>query len=132
VRNGKEWSGWRRGRTVSTSDKQVGQLTVRIDNGIVTANFKPVKKIKTPVVLNVAWLGFDLETEIRAGENEGKKLRHDFVSFNTDAMKGSVNSEVYAWRFKTNLAGLPINRGAAFWVTSGDNPTPIQATGGIL
>lgn len=133
LQNGKEWRGWRRNRTVgNTLGKDVGLLTVSISGDIVTANFKPLKKIKKPLVLNVAWLGFDLETEIRAGENEGKKLKHDFVSFNTDAIKGNIDNETHAWKFKTNLAGLPVNRGAAFWVTSGDNPTPIQATGGIL
>ena len=89
-------------------------------------------KINAPIFLNVAWLGFDLETEIRAGENEGKKLIHDFVSFNNDFIKGNVDGDLYTWRFKTNLAGLPANKGAAFWVTSGQNPTPVQATGGWL
>ena len=83
-------------------------------------------------MLNVAWLGFDLETEIRAGENEGKKLKHDFVSFNTEAIKGNIDNKLYTWRFKTNLTGLPVNKGAAFWITSGDDPVPIQATGGWL
>ena len=130
--NGKEWNGWRRGRTVSPSGAQVGQLTVSVSKGVVTASFKPVKKIEKSVVLNVAWLGFDLETEIQAGENEGKKLKHDFVSFNTDARQGNIESEAYTWEFKTNLAGLPANKGAAFWVTIGKDPTPIQAVGGWL
>ena len=132
VSNGKEWNGWRRGRTVSASGNQVGQLTVHVNKDVVTASFKPINIITNPVILNVAWLGFDLETEIQAGENEGKKLKHDFVSFNTDALKGKRVEELYTWKFNTNLAGLPINRGAAFWITSGDNPTPIQATGGRL
>jgi hypothetical protein len=130
--NGREWDGWRRGRTVSASGNLVGKLTVSVSKGVVAASFKPTKIITNPVVLNVAWLGFDLEREIQAGENEGKKLKHDFVSINTDSIKGNVESEAYTWEFKTNLAGLPANKGAAFWVTSGKNPTPIQATGGML
>ncbi len=132
LQNGKEWSGWRRGHTVSGSGKQVGQLTVSVNKGVVTANYKPIKKITNPVVLNVAWLGFDLETEIRAGENEGKKLKHDFVSFNTKAIKGNLDNGLYTWKFKADMKGLPMNKGAAFWVTSGDDPTPVQATGGRL
>ncbi len=90
LQNGKELRGWNRGRAViNRQGENVGRLTVNISKGVVIANFKPVKEIKNSVILNVAWLGFDLETEIRAGENEGKKLKHDFVSFNTDAIKGS-------------------------------------------
>jgi hypothetical protein len=132
VQNGKEWRGWRRGRAVTASGKHVGQLTVSVSKGIVTANFKPVNKITNPVVLNVAWLGFELETEIQGGENEGKKLKHDFVSFNTNAIKGGLDNGLYTWKFKADLKGLPMNKGAAFWITSGDDPTPLQATGGWL
>ena len=133
LQNGKEFRGWNRGRGVKNRlGKSVGQLTVNINDGVVTANFKPVRKIKNPVILNVAWLGFDLETEIRAGENEGKKLKHDFVSFNTETIKGNVDNESHSWKFKVNLKGLPTRSGAAFWVTNGKNPTPIQATGGWL
>ena len=132
VSNGKEWNGWRRGRTVSTSGNQVGQLTVHVNKDVVTARFNPINKITNPVVLNVAWLGFDLETEVRAGENEGKKLKHDFVSFNTNAIKGNIDNDSYTWEFKANTEGLPASSGAAFWVTIGENPTPIQAAGGWL
>ena len=132
VQNGKEWRGWRWGRTLDSPEKEIGQLTVNINKDIVTANFKPVKKFNKSVVLNVAWLGFELETKIQAGENEGKTLKHDFVSINTDTLKGKVVEESYTWKFKANLAGLPISKGAAFWVTSGEDPTPIQATGGRL
>jgi len=133
LQNGKEFRGWNRGRTVNNRlGGNVGQLTVSVNDGVVTANFKPVRKTRNPVILNVAWLGFDLKTKIRAGENEGKTLNHDFVSFNTAAIKGTYNNEMVTWKFKANLKGLPARRGAAFWVTKGKDPTPIQATGGWL
>ena len=133
LQNGKEFRGWNRGRAIKNHvGENVGKLTVSISEGVVTANFKPVKKIINPVNLNVAWLGFDLETEIRAGENKGKKLKHDFVSFNTEFIRGSIDNESYSWKFKANVKDLPARSGAAFWVTKGKNPTPIQATGGWL
>ena len=133
LQNGEEFRGWNRGRGVKNRlGENVGQLTVNVSKGVVTANFQPVKKIKRPVILNVAWLGFDLKTKIRAGENERKTLNHDFVSFNTEAVKGNVDDESYSWKFKANLKNLPARSGAAFWLTNGKNPTPIQATGGWL
>lgn len=133
LRNGKEFRGWNRGHSVNDRPgKNVGQLTVSVNKGVVKANFKPVNKTKNPINLNVAWLGFDLETKIRAGENEGKTLNHDFVSFNTKVIKGTYNDEMVTWKFKANLKDLPARSGAAFWVTYGKNPTPVQATGGWL
>jgi len=133
LQNGKEFRGWNRGRVVNDHlGESVGQLTVTVGDGVVTANFKSVKKIKGLMVLNVAWLGFDLETEIRAGENEGKTLKHDFVSINTGAIKGTTKNGMVTWKFKANVKDLPIRSGAAFWVTNGNNPTPIQAAGGWL
>ena len=34
-------------------------------------------------------------TDAKDGENEGKKLKHDFVSFNTGAIKGNLNNGLY-------------------------------------
>lgn len=133
LQNGKEWPGWFRSRTVKNAlGENVGRLSVTVDKNMVTARFKPEQNISMPVLLNVAWLGFDIETEVRAGENEGKKLIHDFVSYNISTEKGVLKNDAYHWQFKTWVAGLPVKKGAAFWVTSGKNPTPIQATGGWL
>lgn len=131
--NGREWRGWFRSQHIDASpDLKVGQLTVTVDGDMVMANFEPVVNIGDSVYLNVAWLGFDLESQVLAGENEGKKLRHDFVSYHTDTVKGTRARGVYTWQFKANLSDLPNKKGVAFWVTQGKDPTPIQATGGWL
>lgn len=133
LQNGREWRTWFRSRTFNSSlGDKVGRLEVSIKNGAVTASFRPEKEMGSPLTLNVAWLGFDLVTEILAGENEGKTLKHDFVSYRTNEIKGVVEGDTHHWQFNTNAAinNLPGKRGAAFWVTSAKNPTPIQATGG--
>jgi len=133
LQNGREWRGWFRNNQLNTSlGQDVGQLIVNIDQGTVMARYKPVSIIDDPVYLNVAWLGFDLETRVQSGENEGKILRHDFVSYNTSAIKGRVEKEVYTWKFRANVTGLPARKGVAFWVTRGSNPTPVQAIGGWI
>lgn len=133
LQNGKEWRGWFRSRGLNTTlGENVGRLIVAINENVVTAKFRPVKEIREPIILNVALLGFDQEIEIRAGENEGKTLTHDFVSYNTQAIKSVMNDGLYRWQFNIDVSDLPENKGAAFWITTENNPTPIQATGGWL
>lgn len=138
LQNGKEWRGWFSSKQLNaTLGREVGQLAVSIEGGVVMARYTPADIIGDPVYLNTAWLGFELKTEVRAGENEGKTLKHDFVSYNTMAIKGVAEKDAYTWKFKTNVAGLPMadapgKKGVAFWITRGKNPTPIQATGGWL
>jgi hypothetical protein len=133
MQNGKEWRGWSRGRNPKGSgSEKVGKLTVTLLDNSVTASFRPEKETTGTVMLNVAWLGFDLETAILAGENEGKKLTHDFVSMSTDVIQGVLDNNIDTWKFAANIKGLTTIRGAAFWITNGENPTPVQATGGWL
>ena len=133
LQNGKEWRGWFRRHNLNNAlGEKIGQLTVTIMGRVVTASFNPVKEIQDPIFLNFAWLGFDLETRVQAGENEGKTLEHDFVSYDTNTIKGTVKGKTYYWQFDAEIADLPTRKGAAFWVTSGNNPTPLQATGGWL
>lgn len=133
LQNGKEWRGWFRSKHLNAVlGREVGQLAVSIEKGEVKASFTPAEVIGDPVYLNVAWLGFNLETEVQSGENEGRTLKHDFVSYNTNAIKGTPEKDAYTWRFRANVVGLPMKKGAAFWITRGKNPTPVQATGGWL
>src|SRR5256885_11960439 len=50
-------------------------LKVSITNDKVSAAFNAVKNVD----LHVATLGFDLNTKVAAGENNGRNLRQDFV-----------------------------------------------------
>jgi hypothetical protein len=81
----------------------------------------------------MAVLGFDLETKVKAGENDGRVLHHDFVvlGYTHTAMHGASG------RFTAN-ASLPElsvaapRRALAAWVSRKGNPTPLQAAGGWL
>jgi hypothetical protein len=134
LRNGNEWRGWFRNRSLAFSlGAEVGRLEVTIDNDTVTAKFQPARSsTNSPLILNIAWLGFDLVTEVGGGENEGKQLKHDFVSYHTDAKLSSIEDGTHYWRFPlaTPTDFLPKQKGLVFWVTRRGNPTPIQATGG--
>lgn len=134
LRNGNEWRGWFRHRSSAFSlGPEVGQLKVTLNNGTVNAHFLPAhSSAENPLILNIAWLGFGLVTEVGSGENEGKKLKHDFVSYHTDSTLSSVAGGTHYWRvpLETPTEFQPKQKGLVFWITRRGNPTPIQATGG--
>src|SRR6516165_5227160 len=80
VVNGKEWRDWFGGNGMPITSTKVGVLRVSVgDDGKVSATFAPDTMQARPLALNVALLGNDLESDVKRGENSGRKLRHDFV-----------------------------------------------------
>jgi hypothetical protein len=134
VVNGKEWRGWLGGNVTPTSSTKVGVLRVSCgDDGKLSATFVPNTTQSRPLALNVALLGNDLESDVRRGENSGRKLRHDFVAL--QLAKSEMTNQGNLW---TGTVLLSSNAGAdkatavAAWIQSGETAPPIQATGGWL
>ncbi|KZX54925.1 hypothetical protein A3709_07885 [Halioglobus sp. HI00S01] len=75
---GWEWRAWRRGSGVPRSDEVVGALSLVLDSNGFTAQLNSNKLVNN-ARLSVAILGFGLETPVRAGENRGEQLEHEFV-----------------------------------------------------
>ncbi|HYY34882.1 MAG TPA: DUF1223 domain-containing protein [Candidatus Binatia bacterium] len=132
VLNGREWRDWFSGNALPASSKKVGSLRVTLtDDGKVNATFVAESPQPRGLALNVALLGNDLESDVKRGENSGRKLRHDFaaLSFAEIDMKHEANR----W---TGSVTLPKQSGndkpsaLAVWIT--ENAIPIQATGGWL
>jgi hypothetical protein len=132
VVNGREWRDWFSGNALPASSKKIGSLRVTFnDDGKVGATFVAESTQPHALALNVALLGNDLESDVKRGENSGRKLRHDFVVLNL--IKMDMAKEANRW---TGLVALPKQSGddkpsaLAAWIT--ENATPIQATGGWL
>ena len=132
VVNGKEWRSWFAGNAIPTTSAKVGVLRLSLDDdGKLSATFTPETTQPRNLALNVALLGNDLESDVKSGENGGRKLRHDFVVL--DLIKTEMTRESSRW---TGSVTLPMRSGAdkpsalAAWIT--ENATPIQATGGWL
>jgi hypothetical protein len=83
-------------------------------------------------------LGNGLSSKVIAGENAGRNLEHSFVVlvFNEIPMTllSQKNSPQLSANIKLNYTGTihPTSQSVAFWVTRGDELTPIQAVGGLL
>jgi hypothetical protein len=132
VLNGKEWRGWFGGEALPTTATKVGVLRVSFaDDGKLIAIFVPETTQPRALALNVTLLGNDLESDVKRGENNGRKLRHDFVVL--DLVKTDMANESNRWTGSVALrmrSGNDKPSALAAWIT--ENAAPIQATGGWL
>jgi len=85
-----------------------------------------------PWVAQAAILGTGIDIDVKAGENAGHKLRHDFAVLQWQT--GATDQSGHA-TFK--FPALPRDHGAgrlaiAIWIERAGSPVPIQAAGGWL
>ena len=122
--DGREW----RDRTLPPAAAgQPGVLTVRVKDGRITATFTAAEARGAAWEVWLAPLGGDLESDVKAGENRGRKLRHEFTALSLDhrALSASGTADFDA-------ASLRGARALAAWVTEKGGLVPVQATGGWL
>src|SRR5215469_12165426 len=134
VVNGREWRDCFSGNALPASSKKVGRLRVTLsDDGKVGATFVAESTQPRALALNVALLGNDLESNVKRGENSGRKLHHDFVVL--QLAKSNMVASAGSW---SGSLLLPKEEGddkpsaLAAWVAAGAIDLPIQATGGWL
>jgi hypothetical protein len=134
VVNGKEWRDWFGGNALPIAATKVGVLRVSVGgDGNVSATFVPEITQPRTLTLNVALLGNDLESDVKRGENSGRKLRHDFVVL--QLAKSEMTNQGNLWTGTVLLssnAATDKPTALAAWVQSGETAPPIQATGGWL
>jgi len=134
VLNGDEWRGWRGAKAPMGSDDRTGVIAVTVGDGAASVTYTPSGSGTLPVTAHVAVLGFGLETVVGKGENRGRTLKGDFVALSHQAAP-------LAGTNGTLTASLPLEapkdvRAAryaiAVWVTQGESPVAVQATGAWL
>jgi hypothetical protein len=126
--DGKEWH---YGKLPEPATDAPGVLKIVVNADRVTATFKPSKG-EGRYDIHVARLGFSLMTNVTAGENNGRKLMHDFVilGLTNETMKSGAR-ELRLPPPSTTSAIDPRTAIAA-WVTQAGQIEPIQAVGGWL
>ncbi|MGB5261535.1 MAG: DUF1223 domain-containing protein [Gammaproteobacteria bacterium] len=125
--NGREWRGWTLRLEPRASRQRPGNLAVRVEAGQVMASFPVTDKA---LLLNIAILGFGIETDVLRGENRNSTLRQEFVVLAHDAYRSADGQ----WDVPlAEYDGQDAERfGLAVWVSAPDLPVPLQATGGWL
>ena len=136
VLNGKEWQNGFTGKSGPQTDgEKVGVLTVTsTDTNRWQASFVPGGRVEMGYDIHAALLAGGIGTDVRAGENKGRRLNHDFVAVKLvqarmTAGKGAAEGAFVLGTVRyTSGATLAL----AIWVTRSGQLESLQATGGWL
>jgi hypothetical protein len=139
VRSGREWS-WQNHASLAEASIPAGHLVVtQLDSGgCQVAYTPPTDNQRDDLAVTVALLGSGIISKVKAGENAGRELRHEFVALQlatsamTRAVDGSYSSVVALPRMPALPAPGFTRLALAAWVTRHRTLTPIQATGGWI
>ncbi|MEM6708788.1 MAG: DUF1223 domain-containing protein [Pseudomonadota bacterium] len=127
--DGAEWRSWRRGGAPTGSGAAVGTLAATLTDTAASIRFNPEPTIDGPFEATVAFLGLDLTSQVRAGENRGRRLVNDFVVLGLRRVALKAGATIH--QGQVPLGTVPADTGAvAVWVSRAGALPPIQATGG--
>ncbi len=127
VVNGEEWTGFFKVlRTLPETTAQPGSLSVTIDRHLATVSFT---QAQSELTYHLAILGMKLETQIKAGENKGHLLTHDFVVLNHQSLTGTGR---VTFELPLIVKHRPKQLAMVAWVSEQDSLKPIQAVGNFL
>lgn len=132
--NGKEWRGWYSGRPLPVGERAlVGRLTLEVEPARrAVLKFSPEAAWRSDDLhANLAILGNGVASRIGGGENRGRELVEDFVvlGYRSIAMQSAPNTWQLAWP-AMDQSGEQL--AVVAWLSRGDDPVPLQATGGWL
>ena len=140
VLNGQEWRAWSRSKDgPPLSNTKAGVLRVSSDDqSHWHVKFNPGPNTKGSYEVHAAVLAGNLFSDVKAGENRGRRLNHDFVvtalATNSLTTDGENLTGQFILNFKHPQSSLqPTSRLAlAVWVTRLGSLEPLQAVGGWL
>ena len=131
--DGREWQGWRAGGPDPNASSPAGTLNVVIEGTEVAVHFAASDERASSLTAHVAVLGMNLESRVRAGENAGRTLVHDFVALGTTSVP--LDAADGAYRAATSLpatSAQSADRAVVVWVSKAGRQAPIQSAGGFL
>jgi hypothetical protein len=136
VLNGKEWRDWSgRKDGPKSADVKAGVLTASSsDTNRWQVNFAPANASSADYEVHAALLAGGLSSNVKAGENRGRLLRHDFAVLTlvkaSLLRRGDVAQGEFVLSKPRNAAEGDL--AIALWITPAGRPEPLQATGGWL
>lgn len=136
-KNGEEWRDWRNTQQTQLGavDKAQGRIEAEIDDdGTVTVAWHTQTPSNDAYRVQIARLGFDLVSEVNAGENNGRTLHHQFVVMGHESkrLKQTKHTEYTATMKLPEANAEAAKQGVAIWVSAVDAQTPLQAVGAWL
>ena len=126
---------WWNNRLPSVPSDKAGVLSVKQsqDEDRLLVQFKPADGVATErLQLNIAVLGMGLSTKVKAGENRGKELRHDFVVL--EHQRSASDDKHLVWSVK--MPEIPDHgqrqNALVVWLSPPDSQDIVQAVAGYL
>ena len=136
VLNGKEWRGWREPAVdLKPTATKVGVLTASsADATHWKVVFTPSGGAGAAYQAHAALQSSALVSEVKAGENRGRRLEHDFVTLALTSAPLTTRGNMAEGELilKGAVSSSAQNRSVVVWVTRAGHAEPIQSTGGWL
>ena len=131
---GKEWRSWFILPVLRLNNGvDAGRLSLSVEEGRGSMVFAPTDPVSGELEAHVAVLGFDLKTEVRAGENHGRTLEHDFVVLGYRSLAAIRDKSTHTASFSLpDVTAQSERKAIAAWVSPRGDPRPIQVVGGWL
>lgn len=132
----KEYRQWFQGQPFPRlqSNKYAGNLKVSFDeNKNIKIDYFNKNVYNENVMINIALLGFDLEVDIKSGENESKTLNHNFVVLEHIQKYGLIRNNELSFESKLYKFNMDENKKYALvaWISDYKH-NQLQAVGGYL
>jgi hypothetical protein len=136
VLNGQEWRLWSQKKAgPPASGTKAGALRVSSsDFERWQVSFFPVRQGSSDYEVHAAMLANELISDVKAGENRGHRLSHDFVvtALTTCPLKRQGDKVQGEFQFKPAKKQAGKRMSLAVWVTPLGSLEPLQAVGGWL
>jgi hypothetical protein len=132
VLNGQEWRGWTGRKPVTRSETKAGVLTVSLmESNRWQVSFAPAISGGSYEV-HAALLACGLSSDVKAGENSGRRLTHDFVVLTLVNERLEQRDKMFQGAFTVAPNRKPSGGRPALsvWVTRTGQLESLQATGG--
>jgi hypothetical protein len=126
--DGKEWH---YGKLPEPATEAPGVLKIVVNGDRVTATFK-ASNGEGRYDIHIARLGFSLMADVTAGENNGRKLMHDFVVLGLTNETTKTGVKELRLPAPPTTSTIDPRTAIAAWVTQAGQIEPIQAVGGWL
>jgi hypothetical protein len=136
VLDGREWHNWFTGKNgPKPVSEQAGLLIVTSpDRNHWLATFVPESPLNASYEIHAALLAGGIVSDIKAGENAGRRLNHDFVVVNLVQIGMTTTSSIARGKFFLEFPRYNPGKTLALtvWVTHAGQLEPLQSTGGWL
>lgn len=131
--NGQEWRSFFGLRKLNLENNTPGQLQLELNDLNAAVTFKANNTGKDDYIAHVALIGFDVETRVKAGENNGRLLTHDFIvlSHAKANMKNVSDKHIVKLDLPMPMKNIA-SMGVVAWINTTNDLSPVQAVGGKL